>query len=311
MSVLAKADEAPAFNFLYRVFSPIVFITLASAISYKLQQDWLTERIYLVVIYYFALRIFFNLATGRGRLLNWGTQFAYISVSLPISYYVYDTLIKHKDFLFPTPKELGSALWLAIVAYAYHTFNSIKLSNERTRTRKASYLKHRYENYKKLYGTIIEGIAETKKQEALIYAVLIFEAFNRPKLYRLIENVLFHFGISKTLGIMQVTTGRYIDDKESVRLGATKIVKDHLQAKLNIEARRYPGNCITVRREVLALYNPDDDYINEVDDIYEEIINKFYPNETTDWKKEIELNKQTKEETINPSQQSIDKADTA
>lgn len=311
MSVLAKADEAPAFNFMYRAFSPVAYITVVSAISYKLQQDWLVKDIYLVVAYYFVFRLAFNLATGRAQLLNWVTQGAYILVSIPASYYVYDTLITHKEFLFPTAKELGSAVWLAIVAYAYHTFNSVELSDERTKARKANYLNDRYLTYKSLYGELIEGIAETKRQEALIYAVLIVEAFNRPKLYRLIENVLFYFGFAKTLGIMQVTTERYIDDRESVRLGATKIVKDHLQAKMKVESRRYRGGSWAIRREVLELYNPDGEYIREVDGLYDEIVSKFYPDERTDWEAEIEeLNKpdETEEEPNKSSQQDASEA---
>ena len=288
MSVLAKTDEAPAFNFLYRAFSPVAYITVVSAISYKFQQDWIVKDIYLVVIYYFIFRLIFNLLTGRGKLLNWVTQSAYVLTAVPMSYYVYDILITHKEFLFPTAKELGSAVWLAIVAYAYHTFNNVKLSDERTKARKAGYLQNRYTTYRNIYGEVIEEIAETKRQEALIYAVLIVEAFNRPKLYRLIENMLFPFGLAKTLGIMQVTTDRYINDEESVRLGATKIVKDHLQAKLKVDARKYPEGSWAIRREVLELYNPDGEYIREVDGLYDEIVNEYYPSEKTDWEGEIE-----------------------
>ncbi|WP_198040130.1 hypothetical protein [Microbulbifer agarilyticus] len=288
MSVLAKADEAPAFNFLYRSFSPVAYITVVSAVFYKIEQDWIVQDIYLVVIYYFVFRLLFNLLTGRGMLLNWVTQCAYVLISVPMSYYVYDVLIIHKDFLFPTAKELGSAVWLAIVAYAYHTFNSVKLSDGRTKARKMNYLQKRYKIYRRTYGEIIEEIAETKRQEALIYAILIVEAFNRPKLYRLVENILFYFGLAKTLGVMQVTTEKFITDYESVRLGAQKIVGDHLKAKLIVDGRRYPGGQWAVRREVIELYNPDSDYISEVDGLYEEILDQFYPEEKTDWYAEME-----------------------
>lgn len=242
----------------------------------------------MVVVYYFIFRLVFNLATGKGLLLNWVTQAAYVLVSIPVSYYVYDKLISHKEFLFPSAKELGSAVWLAIVAYAYHTFNNVKLSDERTKERKANYLDNRYGKYKRRYGKIIEEIAEYKYQEALIYAVLINEAFNRPKLYRVIENVLFHLGFAKTLGIMQVTTEKFIDDEESVYLGASKIVKDHLEAKLKVEARPYRSGSWAIRGEVLKLYNPDNDYIQEVSRLYEEIVNTYYPDERIDWHSEIE-----------------------
>ena len=148
MSILAKADEAPAFNFIYRAFSPVAYITVMSAIFYKFELDWIVQDIYFVTIYYFIFRLFFNLITGKGMLLNWVTQLAYICVSIPLSYYVYDTLILHKEFLFPSAKEIGSVVWLAIVAYAYHTYNSVKLSDKRTKERKSKYLENRYQQYK-------------------------------------------------------------------------------------------------------------------------------------------------------------------
>jgi hypothetical protein len=283
MSILAKADEAPAFNFLYRAFSPVAYITVISAVFYQLNQNWLIENIYLVVVYYFVFRLAFNLITGRGLLLNWFTQIAYMLVSIPMSYYVYDKLILHKEFLFPTADELGSAVWLAIIAYIYHTFNSVKLSDERTKARKANYLDNRYTKYKNAYGKIIEEIAETKKLEALIYAILITEAFNRPKVYRLIENLLFYCGFAKTLGIMQVTTERYINDNESVHLGATKIVNDYHKVISGIDAKEFHGGFWTIRRETIKYYNPDSDYIQEVDKLYDEIVNTYYPNEKPNW----------------------------
>ena len=315
MSVLAKADEAPAFNFLYRAFSPVAYITVISAVFYKLKMDWIVEDIYLVVVYHVIFRLVFNFLTGRGKLLNWYTQCAHIMVSVSMSYYVYDTLITNKEFLFPTAKELGSVVWLAIVAYTYYAFNSIQLSDKRTKARKANYLQDRYSTYRQAYGSIIEEIAKTKRQEALIYAVLIIEAFNRPKIYRMLENILFHFGLAKTLGIMQVTTEKYINDEESVRLGATKIVNDHLQAKLKVEARRYPGGFWAIQRKVLELYNPDDEYICEVNKLYGEIVNAFYPTEKTDWDEETEsldsLNNVVEKESNKSSQQDASDAGTS
>ena len=75
---------------------------------------------------------------------------------------------------------------------------------------------------------------------------------------------------------MQVTTECFINDKESVRLGATKITKDHLKAKLKIEADSYYGNR-AIRREVIRLYNPNSDYIDEVNSLYDEILKVYYP----------------------------------
>lgn len=270
MSVFVKKDEAPAFNLLYRSFAPVVFITLASAISYTLKLDWIVKDIYLVVVYHAAIRLIFNLLTGRGLLLNWNMQFAYIFLSITGAYYVYSNLIIDKSFFFPEAKDIGNALWLGVLGFIYHTCNSVRLSDHKTIKRKENYLSSMYLTYKMLYGQIIDDIVENKKQERLVYAVLIYENFNRPKVYRLIENMLFHVGLAKTLGIMQVTTDKYINDRESVTLGSTKIVYDFNMAK----------NCQygdrAVRWAVLKAYNPDDDYISEVDKIENELKKLFY-----------------------------------
>ncbi|TOO43718.1 hypothetical protein CGH36_16305, partial [Vibrio parahaemolyticus] len=112
MSVFVKTDEAPAFNFLYRSFAPVVFITLVSAACYVAKQDWVVTDIYMVVVYHAVFRLGFNILAGRARLLNWGMQIAYILLSVGASYYVYANLILDKSFFFPEPKDIGNALWL-------------------------------------------------------------------------------------------------------------------------------------------------------------------------------------------------------
>lgn len=274
MSVFVKTDEAPAFNFLYRSFAPVVFITLVSALSYTFKQDWLVEKIYMVVVYHAIGRLVFNVLTGRGALLNWSMQVAYIVVSASVAYYIYSNLIIDKAFFFPEAKDIGNALWLGVLGFIYHTCNAVRFSDTKTKKRKDNYLKITYQKYKELYGSLIEDIAQNNNQERLIYAVLIYENFNRPKLYRLVENVLFLFGLARTLGVMQVTTDKFINDRESVKLGSIKIVNDY---QLAVEKdKSYYSDWWSIRRFILKSYNPDDDYIYEVVRIDNELESLFY-----------------------------------
>lgn len=291
MSVLVKSDEAPAFNFLYRAFAPIVYITLCAAVLYKAEADWAVKDIHLVVVYYFAFRLLFNIATGRSRLLNWGIQLAYWATSIPVAFYVYENLIQKNQYFFPTNEDLGNALWLGVLAFIYQTFNRVKLSNENTKKRKRNYVAHRYNHYRSIFGEAIEEVTADKRQQCLIYTILLYEAFNRPKLYRWIENVLFRAGLAKTLGVMQVTTDRLISDEESVRLGAKKIVDDHLRAQIIIKEKKpYYGSRSywSIRSEVIALYNKDNDYVREVNGLYEVMVELFYPECKDDWRAELE-----------------------
>ena len=291
MSVLVKADEAPAFNFLYRAFAPIVYITLCAAVLYKVEADWAVNDIHLVVVYYFMFRLLFNVVTGRARLLNWGIQLAYWATSIPVAFYVYENVILKNQYFFPTNEDLGNALWLGVLAFVYQTFNRVKLSNENTKKRKRNYITHRFNFYKSIYGDVIEGITSDKRQQCLIYTILLYEAFNRPKVYRWIERILFRAGIAKTLGVMQVTTDRIISDEESVRLGAQKIVDDHLKAQIIVKEKKADFGMRSywpIRNEVIALYNRDDDYVHEVNRLYEAIVELFYPDFKDDWRVELE-----------------------
>src|SRR5690242_8304857 len=70
LDIFLKRDEAPAFNFAFRVLGPVVFLMLAACILYWLQLDRYVRNIWLVVVYSFAFRLFVNLAFGRFLLLN-------------------------------------------------------------------------------------------------------------------------------------------------------------------------------------------------------------------------------------------------
>src|SRR5688572_25518961 len=77
ISVFVQTEEAPAFNYLIRVLTPIVYIIVAAAILYSLNLDRYVINFYLVNVYYLIFRLIFNLITGRGLLLNWSRQFLY------------------------------------------------------------------------------------------------------------------------------------------------------------------------------------------------------------------------------------------
>ena len=70
--------------------------------------------------------------------------------------------------------------------------------------------------------------------QRVIYAIMIYENFNRPTTQRWCENVLFCLGRRPmTLGIMQVSTTKFIHNAESVELGCRKI-KESFQEYVKI-----------------------------------------------------------------------------
>ena len=78
--------------------------------------------------------------------------------------------------------------------------------------------------------------------QRVIYAIMIYENFNRSTTQRWCENVLFCLGRRlMTLGIMQVSTTKFIHNAESVELGCRKI-KESFQEYVKVAKKEnYQG----------------------------------------------------------------------
>jgi hypothetical protein len=291
LSMFAREDSAPAFNFLFRVLSPVVFLIIVSTGIYALGLDRYVTKIYLVVFYNFAFRLLFITAADRLRLINWRSLIPQIVVTILLSLLAYRYLISSKDVLFPDGRTLGNELWLAVIVYIYALFNRVRAAGKDTEDRKLSYIRHKYRHLITLYGPTIREHTSNSRLEALIVSVMIVEAFNRPKCYRLVERLLFKFGRAKTLGIMQVKTEKDITDIESAGLGAAKIVSDHASVLQGYKRdvlpeymrqlgwdnlERYVENQII--HEILVRYNYSGDYAREIEGVYSIIIREYYNN---------------------------------
>lgn len=277
ISMFVKTEEAPAFNFLIRVLTPIVYLIIISAILYYLKLDKYVVNIYLVNVYYILFRLSFNLITNRGLLLNWYRQFLYWTAIILVSYLVYDRLIKVKTNILPDFTTIANELWIIILIFIFQITNSIRFSNEATIKRKESYLKSRYYNFKKLYGTQIKEITKNEILEALTYSIMLYEDFNRPRVARLIENLVFKITKKqRTLGVMQVQSIKLITDEESVIIGTNKLMNayhKYLESINNKEDNFYEW---IAYQEIISNYNGGTKYLSEIISLFQSIKDKFY-----------------------------------
>ena len=284
ISLLVKEEESPAFNFVFRVLGPVVYLFIVSAVLYSLSLQRYVNHIYLVSLYYILFRLAFNLATNRSRLLNWGRQFVYWSGILALSYFSYEKLISVRENIFPDFKTFANELWIIILIFLYQTMNNLRFSSKKTERRKQNYLSSRLETFRSRFGARIDNLVPNKKLQALVYAILVYEDFNRPKIVRALENVLFRL-TKKTmsLGVMQIRTDKLISDEQSVELGVEKVLKAKLasEAKIDKEINADPSGFThwtleyTLTRDILKDYNPDDAYISEVAELAGIIEKKF------------------------------------
>ena len=271
LSLFAKTDEAPAFNFLFRVAGPIVYLILTASVLYALRLDSLVRAFYMVAVYYVLFRWSFNLVTGRARLLNWRSQVIVGLATCSIAYFLYEQVLSKRHSLLPDFSSVGNELWIIVLVFLYQAANKITLSPVATVRRKRNYLERRFQTLKNQYDRIIHSEAgQLRPIVALAYAVLIYETFNRPGIYRWMESkILFPLGLAKTLGPMQVETVQRIDDYESVRLGVRKLREDYLAVGGTPDGPPY--HLYEYITKTLKRYNVRSDYPAEVYQLYSQI----------------------------------------
>jgi hypothetical protein len=268
ISVIAKSNESPAFNFIYRAFSPIAFILLASSVLFSIGFSYLAKDIYLVVFYYFSIRILFNVLVGRFGLLGKAEFFLIAATSCAGAFFVHQELISTKSFFFPTRQEIGTALWLGVAAFLYKTINSIEFSSSAARRRVEKYVFIKRAEFSSLYRKVFSEECRDRGEKNLVLAILIYEDFNRPRAYRFLERLIFpRFKRKASIGPMQVTTEDNIGDLDSVIIGARKIVEAYRRATAAaLENDESPG--WAARAEAIASYNSGYSYREEVENIF-------------------------------------------
>lgn len=278
LSLSERVQEAPAFNALYRIMAPQVFIIIISAIFSLSGAFHYARDIWHVTILYFVVRWLFIIFMGRRLLINWVSQSAYLIAASAISYWLSTRVLTNPANALPDAQNFRSDLWLIVLVFIYQTVNGVNSSGTGQEKRQLSHIDSRFQEFRHRYDSIISDMTSDRWIHALIYATMIYEDFNRPLLTRMIESsVLFPLGLAKSLGPMQVKTDRLISDEESVRLGSDILIAAYTEARRSRPEWSPSPSWIVGHAQMAAVkYNPDHSYSMEVGSIFDRIVHRFY-----------------------------------
>ena len=291
ISNFLETDEAPAFNFTFRVLTPVVFIIILSAILYHYNLDNYVENIYFVSIYYVMFRVIFNMMIGRTFLVNWKKQFIYSFFIVAISYFTYQKFIIKKENLLPDFSNISNELWIIIIIFLYTLIDKIPSSDINAEKRKYEYITYVYSKIHRNYSEIINSVSRDNiRLKQIIYAIIIHENFNRPKAFRIIEYLSGYFSKNRSYGIMQVRSNKPLSDLESIQKG-TKIIFDNFNALIpeykskmeeEKENEEYYNSFDFIDEEfqmqLIRSYNHCDDYTIDIKDLADYLNKHFYKN---------------------------------
>lgn len=284
-------EDSIAFNFTFKILTSVVFIIIISSILYYLKLDKYTKNIFIVVFYEVFFRLIFNIFMDRFHIIN---KKVYIFNSLCIcifSYLTYIHIIAPKKPIIPDFNTLSNELWIIILIFLYNAINKIEISEGIKEKKLKNYIIIKYKNlsgqyediidnhlYGLFYGDTYQNFIDSKYLKndedfmnanfnyikLLVYSIMIFENFNRPFLFRKIETFIAKNSKKRrTLGIMQVSTDRVINDEVSIRLAIDKIFQKYLEGLNNDEHVYY----YQIQSDILSDYNTNDDYEKSIKNI--------------------------------------------
>lgn len=242
-------DEGDSFvdNFVLKIINPTVYMAILCAVFQYLGCIDIFNSLWMIIPIYWLLRIIYMFVKNILIYTNIKYEFLAFLMSALLGegafWLVLKPLMDKQESVFISREELRDAVWYAIIAYSlkiiwdvYKTYlnaDNIYPLNLRVRA-----VEKKLNRFSDKYGQSIENALNEKnfagksRNEviSLIYAIMIYEDYNRPFAFRIVEYIVKFICFKKemTLGVMQVKTKKLISSKTSVRLGVEKIINAYL-----------------------------------------------------------------------------------
>lgn len=287
-SLLDDADEALSFNYALKVFGPIIYLILISALfQYYGYNNYITNIIN-VIYYYILIRIVVIFIYERQTIVNWGRIFIYYISVIIFSQIFYYQFIDSVNTLLPDFSELKNEIWLLVILFLYKIGNGVtentyipyyetsKAYLPNLSRRKERYILNKYSYFQQKYGNEIKAIIDKKEIDnihkssfqIMIISIIIYENFNRPRFVRFLERIYVKINNREvTQGIMQIASDKPVSDLESVKVQTNSLV-EHMFSLL-------PDNSYRMYARIIKKQCPDKKYIRQILFISKCIIEKM------------------------------------
>lgn len=284
-------------NYTLCVLSPAVLVAILAVVYEYIGFALGIDSLWMVCPLYWSVRFLYFALRNRLAFLDIKYESIRFALSLIITsavLYVIYKLRENEQSLFIPWDEVRNAVWYALLAYiaklVWDMFQAeFSQQNEKSVDKVRKITIRRYHEFLEKYGDIINRYLSEENYfigfysmlESTIYAIMIYEDYNRPIFIRKLETFLMRNHLNRgrvmTLGVMQTRTDRVISDEESIKIAIKKIIS-------NVTTVSLPNNeWITeywraefyfseqVLPEILKAYNGTTSYCKEVSNIYKVI----------------------------------------
>lgn len=228
--------------------------------------------ILFVVFYYLYRCILICFILKRRELFSFRYEIFNCSIGIMLSIFLTSTFLQNPTDVFIELKDLASEFWLVVIVVIYKfsvllldkAFSQENVVNKGMLER---YVKNRFDLFYEKYKAEVYITKEDNIVWLLLFAIMIFENYNRGGIIRKLEKIKLFLGRSTTAGIMQVTSSVYISDEESIKLAYDKLRKEIIP----VDCRADDEAQI---KYYAKQYNNDDSYAESVSFIYQ-VLKKY------------------------------------
>lgn len=209
-------------NILMNVCIPNVAMIFIFMIVRKFEIPFVEPYLIWFVIAFFAFRmILICVLLRRKELYSPVYELGMAASGIALAYFLIHFFFATEEAVFITASELREELWFVVLIVLYQFFKMIfdknvtqnKVLKEGQITK---YIIHKFNRFFKRYQHLLDVNVQNRYICILLYAVMIFEDYNRGPVVRRLERLKVRLSGKATLGIMQLPTERVISDEESV-----------------------------------------------------------------------------------------------
>ncbi len=239
-------DEGQSFagNFFLKIINPTVYMAILCAVLQALGWIKTCYSLWMLIPFYWLLRAISMIVKNIFLYSNWKYEIIAFLMSIVLGEGVFFILLKplmnKSESVLISHEALRDAVWYAIIAYVlkmlwdvYKTYLNSENIYPRYLIKKT--VRKKYAKFSEKYGIIIDKTFNDHWPEGedgfndvlkLVYAIMIFEDYNRPKVFRAVEYIIKAFRPEKTmsLGIMQFRSKKIISNNTSIELAVEKII---------------------------------------------------------------------------------------
>jgi hypothetical protein len=269
-----KREINPAFNWIFKIVTPILITIALAVIFYKCNLHEWNRDIWISVVGAWVIRFAYIYIWQRNKLMNMAIFFTQVLISSLLSFWLYTELYSNPTLLFPSRDNMVSELWLIIMLFLYKALDDLKLGEDTSSARKKSYIMDSFNRLNQKYGPLISKLSNSKELELLTYSIAIVENFNRPRVSRLLERLISAFRKQGTYGIMQIKSHKNLSDSESLQLGIQHLNTLYIKVRnaSDINRPKYiddSNHVLRIIERVAWHYNNSPKYSEEVSYIFQ------------------------------------------